>query len=265
MPYLDIRDCRLYYEDTQTGAETILFSHGLLWSGKMFADQVSHLRPHYRIITYDHRGQGQSGVTSIGYDMDSLCDDAIALLQTLGIERCHFVGLSMGGFVGMRIAARYPDKLLSLTLIETSAQPEPVANVPRYNLLCALVRCFGTWIVKKQVMNIMFGQAFLTDPQRRPLRKYWQQQLILNRRSIVRAVRGVIERKGVEHELAAIKCPTLVIVGDQDVATTPDKARFIHEHIAHSQLLVLPRAGHSSSVEEPVAVNAAMEAFLASI
>ena len=253
----------MYYEDTGGSfAETILFSHGLLWSGKMFADQVQHLKSRYRVVTYDHRGQGQSEVTATGYDMDTLTADAVALIKVLNIAPCHFAGLSMGGFVGMRLAARHSELVKRLILMETSAMAEPAENIPRYNMLNNVVKILGTWPVKGAVMKIMFGQKFLNDPGRQTLRSYWAKELLKNKRSITRAVVGVTARVGVEEELINIKCPTLIIVGDQDVATVPDKARFIHSKIPQSKLVVIPGAGHTSSVEEPELVNRALDEFL---
>ena len=75
MPYIVVNDARLSYEDHGVGPQTILFAHGLLWSGKMFAKQVDVLRSRYRCITFDWRGQGQSAVTRDGYDMESLYTD----------------------------------------------------------------------------------------------------------------------------------------------------------------------------------------------
>ena len=264
MARIKVNGVELYYEDTGgVDKEAIVFSHGLLWSGAMFAAQVGHLKDRYRVITYDHRGQGQSEVTAGGYDMDTLAEDALALITALGIGPCNFAGLSMGGFVGMRMAARYPEIVKRLILMETSAQAEPAENIPRYHLLCNVVKLLGTRPVTGAVMKIMFGQKFLNDPGRKQLRNYWVGQLQKNKRNVVRAVYGVTTRYGVESELGNIKCPTLIIVGDQDVATVPDKALFIHGLIPQSKLVIIPGAGHSSSVEEPEAVNGALDAFLA--
>src|SRR6185369_4898317 len=102
------------------------------WSGRMFDAQVAALESRFRCISFDHRGQGQSEVTETGYTMDELTADALALIQALGAAPCHFVGLSMGGFVGMRLAARYPALIRSLSLLETSAGPEPLFKVFKY-------------------------------------------------------------------------------------------------------------------------------------
>src|SRR5438105_1818396 len=107
MARMRLNGADIHYEDTGPGpAGTIVFSHGLLWSSRMFAPQVEALRGRFRCIAYDHRGQGRTEVTPGGYDMDTLADDAAALIEALGVAPVHFVGLSMGGFVGMRLAAR---------------------------------------------------------------------------------------------------------------------------------------------------------------
>lgn len=265
MPHLTTNGVKLHYEDTgapTANAQTIVFSHGLLWSGHMFHKQVAALRADYRVITYDHRGQGQSEVTLTGYDMDTLYEDAIGLIEQLGIGPVHFAGLSMGGFVGMRLAARRPDLLQSLILMETSAEGEPTENVPKYRTLSTVVKWLGTWAVARPVMKIMFGKTFLQDPARADERRYWINQLKQNKKSIVRAVNGVIDRQPILPELKHIHLPTLVIVGSEDVATIPAKAQTIHEHIAGSIQKVMPRGGHTSSIEEPEAITGAIRGFL---
>lgn len=263
MPHIVINGARLYYELHGAGPETILFAHGLLWSGQMFAAQVAALKQRYRCITFDWRGQGQSEVARDGYDMETLYADTVALLQALQIARCHFVGLSMGGFIAMRLAARRPDLIAALILIETTADPEPAENIPRYRMLNLVGRWFGLGLVVDRVMPIMFGRKFLADPGRRQERDEWRQRMAANHRiGITRAVRGVITRQGIYDEIGAITAPTLILAGDQDVATPPDKARRIHARIPHSRFVIIPGAGHTSTVEEPEAVNGAILGFL---
>lgn len=210
MPYLTLNGVRLYYEERGTGPETIVFAHGLLWSGRMFDRQVAALQAHFRCITFDFRGQGQSQVTASGYDMDTLTEDAAALIAALGCAPCHFVGLSMGGFVGMRLALRHPHRIRSLVLMETSADPEPKENIGRYRLLNFIARWFGWRRVVGRIMPILFGQKFLNDPARAPLRETMKAALLRNHRAgLTRAVTGVIERAGVDEDLHQIRIPTL--------------------------------------------------------
>jgi 3-oxoadipate enol-lactonase len=263
MPRLTVNGVDLHYAEHGAGPETIVFAHGLLWSGRMFDAQVAALRDRYRCVTFDFRGQGQSAVTRDGYDMDTLAADAAALIRALHLAPCHFVGLSMGGFIGMRLAIRHPELLKSLVVLETSADPEPAENVPRYRLLNLVARFVGLWAVAGKVMPILYGRKFLADPERAALREECRRALLRNHRlGITRAVTGVITRQGVDDQLDRIRVPTLIVVGDQDVATVPAKSFRLHERIAGSVLRVIPGAGHSSTIEEPEAVNAAIEEFL---
>ena len=263
MPKLRVQNTEIYYEEQGQGQETIVFAHGLLWSGRMFDDQVLHLRSRYRCITFDFRGQGRSDIAEDGYDMDTLTADAVALIEHLGVGPCHFAGLSMGGFIGLRLASRHPDLLRSLVLLETSADPEPEANQKRYRTLNFIARWFGLGVVSRRVMPIMFGRKFLDDPARAELRKTWRRRMIANHRvGITRAVTGVIERQGVANQLANIRVPTLILVGDQDTATPVDKSERMHQGIAGSELMIIPGAGHTSTVEEPAFVNQALDVFL---
>ena len=263
MPDIAINGATLHYESTGEGAQTILFMHGLLWSGEMYGAQIAELSRRYRCVTFDFRGQGRSEVTAAGYDMDSLFADAVALIETLGLGVVHAVGLSMGGFVAMRLAARRPDLVRSLALLETSAEPESPDVIPRYRLLAFVGRWLGLRLVAGRIMPIMFGRTFLTDPARAAERSAWRERLLRNDRiGIERALDGVVERASVESELARIAAPTLVIVGDEDVATVPARAQRIRDGIAGARLVVIPGAGHSSTIEQPAAVTAALSAFL---
>ena len=263
MPKLEINGASIHYEDVGEGPETIVFAHGLLWSGQMFEEQVRILKNRFRCITFDFRGQGESEVTPTGYDLDTLSQDAASLIESLDAAPCHFLGLSMGGFVGLRLAIRRPDLLKSLMLLETSAESEPNESKKRYRRLNFVARWIGLRLVAGRIMPIMFGTRFLADPNRSQQRATWRERLIANHRlGITRAVKGVIDREGVSGELSEIHVPTLVIVGDQDVATPLKRSEHIVAGIPNSRLVIIPGAGHTSTVEEPEAVTAALETFL---
>ena len=232
----------------------------------MFEAQARALSPQFRCIRYDHRGQGQSADPGgRSHTIEDCYADAVAVIEALGVAPCHFVGLSMGGFVGMRIAARRPELLRSLVVIDSSADPEPKENIGRYRLLTAVARWVGIAPIVGQVMPILFSRSFLGDPSRQGERARWRRFLGANRRSIVRAVLGVIERDGVANELASITLPTLVIVGEEDVATTPEKAERIRGAIRGARLVRVAGAGHSSTIEQPEIVSAAIADFLTTV
>ena len=263
MPTITVNGTALYYVEHGRGPEAIVFAHGLLWSGRIFRDQVNALQHRYRCITFDFRGQGESEVTRDGYDMDTLAEDIAQLIEKLGCAPCHFVGHSMGGFIGLRLAIHRPALIQSLMLLESSADPQPAGTIAQYRLLNFIARWFGFGPVAGQVMPLMFGKKFLSDPGRTTLREEWRQCLIANDRiGITKAVKGVIYRMGIYDQLYQITAPTLVIAGDQDLAAPLAMAERLSDGISGSQLVLIPGAGHTPTVEEPGAVTGALEAFL---
>ncbi len=264
MPFLDVNGVRLHYTDTGGDAQAVVFSHGLLFSTEMFEDQIAHLKGKYRCIAYDHRGQGQSASPESGYDMDTLAADAVALITALGVGKCHFVGLSMGGFVALRMALEHPQMLHSITVLDSSAEHEPHENRGRYKMMNLIMRWFGARPVVGSVMPIMFGQTFLQDPARKAQRDRWRQFLarVPDRKGMSRAVEGVIHRMGVFERLGEIKTPTLIAVGEEDTATVPEKSERMHGAIKGSEFVLIPKGGHVSTIDAPDAVNAALSGFL---
>lgn len=260
MPTQLINGAHLYFERSGEGDETIVFSHGLLFNRHMWDAQIDFFKNKFCCITYDHRGQGQS--ESIGsLDMDTLYEDAAALIEALSPGKpVHFVGLSMGGFVGMRLAARRPHLLKSLVLLDTSADPEP--SKIKYILLNQLFGWGGAKLISRKVISILFGKSSLLDPAKKSTLEKWKNTIESHPKNITKAVAGVIYRNGVYEELSNIKIKTLVGVGDEDVATTPDKAKRIHQAISNSKFKVISKAGHSSCVEQPDLVNDLIREFI---
>lgn len=263
MATIKVNGASLNYTDTGGDKPAVVLSHGLIMSNAMFAAQIERLSHRYRCIAYNHRGQGGSEVTESGYDMETLSEDAAALIMELSAGPCHFVGLSMGGFVGMRLAARHPKLITSLTLLETSADAEPDENKPKYRMLNFIARWFGLGLVAGQVMPILFGKSFMSDPARAAERALWRKHIVSNHRiGITRAVKGVIDRKSVLDELEQVACPTLVAVGDEDTATVPEKSERIAARINGAKLTIIPNAGHSSTIEQPDFVSDIIETFI---
>src|SRR5262252_2943933 len=161
MPILELNGARIYCEDSGGPEAPVVFAHGLLWSCRLFDAQVKALQDRFRCVAFDFRGQGQSEVTDSGYDFETLTADAIELIEKLRLAPVHFVGLSMGGMIGMRLAARRSDLVRSLALLETSADPEPEENVPKYRRLNPVARWLGLALVADQVMPLVFARQCL--------------------------------------------------------------------------------------------------------
>lgn len=263
MPYKEINGVNYYYEETGKNDEIVVFLHGVLWSGRMFDNQVLALKDKFTVVTLDFRGQGKTEVTESGYDFETLYEDTLEFLKSYK-KPVHLAGLSMGGMISMRIAARNPELVKSLILLETSPDPEVDENIPKYKQMNFVAKYFGFRFVTKPVMKIMFSKSWLEDPYKREERKYWKKHLLSNNKiGITRAVTGVIERESIEDELKNIICPTLIITGEEDVAIRPEKSEKMHDAIKGSRLIHIPKAGHSSTIENPEPINNEIKDFLA--
>jgi 3-oxoadipate enol-lactonase len=263
MPDIEVNGVKLHYEEMGAGSETIVFSHSYLVDHTHFHPQMRALAKKYRCIGFDHRGHGRSEVTQDGYDMENLYADAVAFIEEMGCAPCHFVGLSTGGFIGLRLGIRRPDLLKSLVLMDSSADAESGGKRIQYKLMMLIVRLLGTRAVAGRVMKMMFARKFLSDPARKHEAEEWKRRMIAaDRMGLIRFGRGIFARKSVFDQIDQIKTPTLMVVGEQDVATTPEKARRIAGKIPGARLTIIPEAGHLCTIEEPDAVTSALEDFL---
>lgn len=268
MSLIEVNGVQVNVEDTGAPAGTpqapvVVFGHGLLFSGHMFRAQIERLRGSYRCVTIDWRGQGKTPATADGYDMDSLFEDASAVIEGLGVGPVHYVGLSMGGFVGMRLAARRPELIRSLALLDTSAGPEDADKIRQYRLLATIYRWIGMNRLEGKVKPLMFGPAFLASPGAAAGIDEWKAVLkAADRVGMKKAIQGVCDRLPIEDELSAIATPTLIVVGEDDVATPVHKAEVMAAGISGSVLKRVPDCGHSSTVEQPGALTDLLEEFL---
>ena len=264
MPKINCNGVQLYYTDTGKGSETVVFSHSYMADHSHFNPQIDFLKANYRCIAFDHRGHGRSDKPAIGYDMENLYKDAVSFIEALQCAPCHFVGLSTGGFIGLRIGIRRPDLVKSLVLMDTSADEEPAESLGEYKLMLFVVRWIGYWPVIRRAQPNFFAPKFLNDPARQSEVAEWRQLFTANDRTAVyKFGHGIFSRKSVYDQINKIDKPTLVVVGEQDIPTPVGRAKRIAEKIPGARLEIIPDAGHLCTVEEPDAVNSAIEKFLA--
>ena len=244
-------------EDGPADAPVVLLAGSLGSSLEMWDPQVAALSARFRVVRYDARGHGRSPVPPGPYVIDDLVDDAVALLDRLGVERAHVVGLSLGGMTAMRLAAREPDRVDRIALLCTSAKfasPEPWAERAR------TVRAQGTAAIADAVVARWF-----TDRLREQ-----SPALVERMRDMVASTPAegyasccaAIETMDLRADLGRISAPVLAIAGADDPATPPEHLAAIVDAVPGARLLVLPQAAHLANVEQSVAVDAALLAHL---
>ncbi|NMM50789.1 alpha/beta hydrolase [Marinigracilibium pacificum] len=263
MPKISVNGATLYYEQEGNANETLIFGHSLLFNLRMFDSQVEFLKNNYTCIRFDFRGHGKSESTNNGYDLNTLTEDLIGLVKALNIENFHFIGFSMGGMVALRAAIKYPELIKSLILIDTSSEPEPKSGMIRNKAMLFVAKYFGLSPIAGKVMNMFFGDSFLQDPAHELIRElYLNYFLSNNRKGIIKAVKGILYRKGITNKLTLINRPTTILVGEEDILTDYKKAEVLQRNIRNSKLKVIPSAGHMSPVEEPEIVNSIIDDHL---
>jgi len=236
----------------------LAMSHSLACNLSMWDEQAKSLARRFRVLRYDTRGHGESGAPLGPYSLEQLADDAKALFDALDIKRAHWVGLSMGGMIGQTFALKYPGVFQSMVLADTTSRRPPNA-AQMWGERVASAREKGM----DGVVDSTLGRWF-TEPYRNARADVMDRIARDIRRTPVEGFAGCCEaiaRVDVLERLPEIRCPTLVIVGEQDHGTPVEAARKIHEAISGSELVVIPSAAHLSNVEQAEAFNRALDAF----
>ena len=266
MPLADVNGTRLYYEESgDSTGQAVVFAHGLLMTQEMFAAQTAALAARgYRVIAFDWRGQGRSEPAgdAAAYGMDGLAEDATQLLRALGVTSCHWAGLSMGGMVAFRMYFAHPELFRSLILLDTSADAELPERVAQYGQMSIAYQQMGPTEPLMQALPHIFFSPVTIANQPEVVARWMEHWKTLPRDVLPWVEGGVDKRSSVVDRVSSITVPTLILVGQDDVATPLPHSEQLHQLIAGSRLVVIPAAGHNSTVEQPEAVTAALVAFL---
>lgn len=260
MPYIERQRHRIYYEETGSGP-AILLGHSFFCSGEMWRHQVPVLAESHRVINVDYRGHGRSSATQEELDLYDLVEDSVALLDHLGVEQAVWAGLSVGGMTAMRAALRFPDRVSALILIDTDADAERAWIKWKSRPMGAGTRLLGLRPFLPVLVRGMFGRT--TCRENKPLVEEWRSRFAsADIESMRRFLVMLMHRDSVVSRLHEIEAPSLVITGAEDRALPQRLSKRIEDGIPDSKLVVVPKAGHLSTLEQPETVTAAMLDFL---
>lgn len=237
----------------RTDAPVVVLSNSLGSTHTMWDAQADTLAEHFRVVRYDTRGHGDSPVPQGPYSIDDLADDVVALLDTLGVAKAHFVGLSLGGMTGMRLAARNPERVDRLVVLCTGAKLDPAQA---WTDRAATVRKQGTAAVAEAVVQRWFTEGFLAaNPE---VRAANEAVVAATPAEGYAACCEVIAAMDLRPDLPTIQAPTLAIAGEDDPATPPANLREIAESVADGRLLVTPESAHLANAEQPATITPAI-------
>ena len=259
MPTANVNDTTLHYRfDGPEDASVMLISNSLASNLGMWDHQIdSLLGLGFRVLRYDSRGHGQSGVTPGPYSIEMLAEDAVGLLDALGVERASFMGCSKGGMVGQMVGTKHGDRFDRLVLCSTSSY---MGGADVWKARIDAVADGGMAAVVDATIDRWFTRP---GQERIPGDVARVREMILATPpegfiACAQAIAAMDQRESIR----AIDLPALVIVGADDPGTPPSAAELIHERIAGSKLVVLENSAHFCNVEQAGPFNAALEEFL---
>jgi 3-oxoadipate enol-lactonase/4-carboxymuconolactone decarboxylase len=258
MPLISANGVQLFYDITGPGDGTpILFSNSLGTTIEMWDAVVRRVAPYYKCIRYDTRGHGRSEVKGDSARLQDLAADAAGLLDALNIPRAHVAGLSIGGMTAQAMALAHPEKVMTLTLMATTAYLPPASA---WEERAELVLKSGTGQLAEVTMGRWFTPGF-RESHPEEVNRVLSRFLAIpgeGYAACCRAIRDMDLRDG----LAALRVPTLIIAGEQDPSTPPAMSEDLKARMAGSELQLLSPAAHLLAVEQPAAVAELLLSFL---
>ncbi|WP_327086995.1 alpha/beta hydrolase [Nonomuraea sp. NBC_01738] len=253
---------QLYTRSAGNGVPVVLL-HAFPLSSAMWLAQREGLAASCRVITPDLRGFGGSRLGDDEPSVETMADDVARLLDAEGLDQAVVGGLSMGGYVTMAFCRRHPDRLLGVILADTKATADPAAAKANRERIATAVVDDGTGVLIEEVLPPLIGR---TTRERRAM-VYGRVRGLVQAAppaAVAWAQRAMAARPDSFDTLAALKAPTLVIVGEEDELSPVADAEAMARAVPEGRLEIIPKAGHLSAVEQPEAFNAAVAEFVTS-
>ena len=253
---------RLAFDDVGPGPVIVLI-HGFPLDRSMWIHQRSSVGSIYRVILPDLRGHGTSAAPEGLYEVDAMADDVLELLDGLQIAEPVVVGgLSMGGYIALSIAARHPDRLKALMLMNTRPSADTPEAASARKSLASRVEASGevTEAVEAMLPKLFSKNTFEHQPGL--VARMHDLMARTPARAIAGTLRGLAIRPDRIADLAGIEVPTLVLAGAEDAVIPVEEAETMARLIPGAKLVIIPESGHLSPLENPSATDAAILGFL---
>ena len=258
MPFLKAGDSVLHYQlEGPPGKPSLLFSNSLGSDLRIWDPLLPHLAKDFRLVRYDSRGHGLSEAPPPPYTAGDLARDAVCLLDALQISETVVCGLSVGGVMAQQLAIDFSERVRALVLCDTGAR---IGTETNWEERIATVKANGLTVLVTPSMERWFSEEFR---RRNGTQVRGYANMVL--RTALDGYVGTccaLRDTDLTKAAASISKPTLVLCGDQDIATPPDMARELAAIIPNARLFLIPGAGHISCVEQPALMAAQIMQFL---
>ncbi|MEX2150853.1 MAG: alpha/beta fold hydrolase [Steroidobacteraceae bacterium] len=252
---------RLAYDLAGTGEEHVVLLHGVGGNRRNWAPQVPVIGRHFRVVALDARGYGESDDYSGELSISVYSDDVVRLLDHLGVDAAHFVGLSMGGNVAMQCALDHRARVRSLVLCDTDRGMQHLSEEDRREFLRLrrdpLLAGRSLHEIAPDLVDSLVGPHASSEARA----ELHDSLLRLHADMYVKSVEATVNFD-ITDSVHRISCPTLVVVGEMDRLTPVCESKAICNEIRGAELAVIPLAGHISNIEQAEVFNREVLGFL---
>lgn len=263
MATVKINGVQIEYEEWGNGPQTVVMLHNAILCRAGMEPLARRLQDRYRVVLWDYRGMGGSekpDTEAVG--TETLYEDAVAMIRNRADGPVHLIGMALGGIIGLRVAARQPQLVRSLTVMATNADGAD-SHPPGAKFFQTLKeKGFSDPEIVEISMRISFSPAVREDPARAEEMERWAAIMRNTDPRSLAVVHNLTTRLSVQHEIRHITAPTLVIASDDDRNHPPAEQEQIHRAIPGSRFAIIERCGHTPIVERPDEVAAVVRPFL---
>lgn len=265
MAYMDVNGVKLYYEEkgNSNAKETVVFINGVMASANSWEMQLSVFEKHFKVIVFDLKGQLLSEKPVGPYTFKDHAMETIGLLEALNINNAHFIGTSYGGEVALRLAIDFPEQVKSISIIDSVSELDEVLKL--------FVQGWKSAALEGNIENFYWGMAptiyhndFLVSHMdilkeraialKKAPKDYFIGQIYL--------YDTFLEDVTITDELYKIKCPTLIVCGEQDILKPRKFSEIIAQNISGSEFAIIPNCGHVTIFEKPDVLNSLLLGFV---
>ena len=262
MPRFRCNDVELRVEEVGSGPPLLLIM-GLGASIETWVAQRDAFAACHRVVMFDNRGAGESDCPPPPWSVPDMAADAVGVMDVLGIERAHVLGVSMGGMIAQELAIRWPERVDRLVVALSFARPDPVRR--SFLLFRRWARLQDVDLVQEGIAHLpwLLSPRVLNDPVRLgELLTVVGTMPLMTPEAYSHQVDAILEHDTLDR-LGGVSAPTLVLAAAEDVLTPVYLSREIADAIAGARLVVLPNGNHAVQIEDPETFNAAVLDFLA--
>lgn len=260
MPYVDRGDARIWWDESGAGAPLLLVQ-GLGYPGDMWYRLVPALAERYRVIWFDNRGTGRTGVTDGPCTVEVMAEDAVAVLDAAGVGAAYVMGVSMGGFIVQELTLTHPDRVRSLILGCTGPGGSSMVAAEPAAMEMVMAR---TTMSPEEAAEVSIPFVYAIATPRTRIDEDFAVRMVrpTTPEGYANQVSGVTQWPGADDRLAAIEVPTLVLSGTADRLVNPENSKVLSDRIPNASLVWIDDASHVFFTDQPEATTKAIISFL---